>query len=893
MCAQFRTLSGNGATISFADGLGTINVGQLPDITVGLTINGDSGNTLSGQNQNRIFFINAPGQSVQINNLTLTSGLAQGGNGGSRAGGGAGLGGAVFINAGAVSFTSVAFTSNSAQGGNGQSSTAGGGGGGGGMGFAGGNGGTDSNNLLGGGGGGGAHSSGGFSGTATSGGSGGGGNGGHAGPDGEDGGANNGYPANGPDGGGGGGTYDNSPYQVSQGGNGGQGGDFGGGGGGGSSMNNYSGRGGDGGFGGGGGGGGDNGGAPAPHNNSLAGNGGFGGFGGGGGGGGGSPDEVFTGPSSGGNGGFDGGDGGHGNDGGGGGGAALGGAVFVRSNNGASVSFTDSTTDAGSLTGGLGGGSAVGGIGGNGSAAGGALFLMGGNTTFTVSMGNTETIAGSIAESSASSITKAGPGTLVLSAANSYTGGTMVTGGDLQVPNLALPGSTASVSSGAVLEYNDSGTLTQPTMTYTGTGTFRKTGAGILVFGGQGTINVDFSAGALIDVEGGTLTGTSSYQGIWANNQASLNIAGGATFDAVEGGPTGTMQVDALTGSGIFTGGYFGAFGGQTIATLGIAGGGGTFSGSISDDMGAHLAIVKTGSGTETFTGTNSYSGGTTISAGTLAIGSIGALLSGTAVINNASFVINANSTAGSISGSGTTTIAAGVALEASSFAQGGIALQLGGAAPSANSKLNVTGTLSESGILAVSLVNDFRPAKGNSFDLLDWNSRFGNFSDVQLPTLGGRIVWDSSQLNTSGTISVATTYYAGDFNRDGHVDTADISAMMLALTNFTNYETLYGLTPSNLNPQQLLLLGDINGDGKMNNADLQALINLLQSGGGSTNAVPEPSTFVLAVLAAVMVGLPLFVWPIQSKSTLGCGSRRAYLCAERGYWSRMADGRC
>jgi hypothetical protein len=41
-----------------------------------------------------------------------------------------------------------------------------------------------------------------------------------------------------------------------------------------------------------------------------------------------------------------------------------------------------------------------------------------------------------------------------------------------------------------------------------------------------------------------------------------------------------------------------------------------------------------------------------------------------------------------------------------------------------------------------------------------------------------------------------------------------------------------------------------------VNNADLQALINLLQSGGGSTNPVPEPSTFVLAVLAALMVGL-------------------------------------
>ncbi len=100
---------------------------------------------------------------------------------------------------------------------------------------------------------------------------------------------------------------------------------------------------------------------------------------------------------------------------------------------------------------------------------------MGGNTTFTVSSSNTETIAGSIAESSSSSITKAGLGTLVLSGANSYSGGTTVSGGTLRIPNLALPGSTAAVSANATLEYNDAGTLTQPGFTYTGAGTLRKT----------------------------------------------------------------------------------------------------------------------------------------------------------------------------------------------------------------------------------------------------------------------------------------------------------------------------------------------------------------------------------------------------------------------------------
>ena len=80
-------------------------------------------------------------------------------------------------------------------------------------------------------------------------------------------------------------------------------------------------------------------------------------------------------------------------------------------------------------------------------------------------------------------------------------------------------------------------------------------------------------------------------------------------------------------------------------------------------------------------------------------------------------------------------------------------------------------------------------------------------------------------------------------------MDAADILAMQQALANLPGYETAKGLTNA-----QLLLIGDINGDGVVNNADLQALINLLQSGGGSHSAVPEPTSFALlgmGILAA------------------------------------------
>ena len=62
---------------------------------------------------------------------------------------------------------------------------------------------------------------------------------------------------------------------------------------------------------------------------------------------------------------------------------------------------------------------------------------------------------------------------------------------------------------------------------------------------------------------------------------------------------------------------------------------------------------------------------------------------------------------------------------------------------------------------------------------------------------------------------------------------------MMSALANLSGYDAAH----SNLTATQLLDIEDVNHDGVVNNADLQSLLNLLQSGGGSADTVPEPSS--------------------------------------------------
>ena len=169
-----------------------------------------------------------------------------------------------------------------------------------------------------------------------------------------------------------------------------------------------------------------------------------------------------------------------------------------------------------------------------------------------------------------------------------------------------------------------------------------------------------------------TLSGANTYSGATTISAGTLRLgAVGVIPDGAGKGNvsvTGTLDLNgnSETINGLSGGGTVDNAAASTSATLTV-GGGGTFSGSITDSgTGAALALVKSGSGADLIlSGNNSYSGGTTLNsggAGRLFIGSSTALPTTGAVQVNSGATLNINAS-GSPTFNQSITLASGAAL--------------------------------------------------------------------------------------------------------------------------------------------------------------------------------------------------------------------------------------
>ncbi len=372
-----------------------------------------------------------------------------------------------------------------------------------------------------------------------------------------------------------------------------------------------------------------------------------------------------------------------------------------------------------------------------------------------------------------STLAKYGAGTLTLSGSNSYTGGTTVGGGMLEVVtggaidhgtgNLVVGGGTLSVSGGSVV-VNDATIGDGPSATgdlLVSDGQFDAAGTLRIGNGASATASLAISGGAV--TTGAAIIGDQSSRGIvtvsggsWANSgdlavdsgtltissgtvtvggtlsasaAGSIDLQGGGELRIGSGGAGGVLQADlTFAGSLVFD---------STVAT--------TYGGTL-DGTGA---LTKTGSGTLTLTnaGTYGYSGPTTVSAGGLVID--GSLVNSSVVVDDGGVVGGSGTVVNSVTVNSGGTLAPGLAGGPSLLTVGALSLQDGSLSSfgivGTGARAGTAGTNYDSvgiddpsistfaGTLRLNFSNPVAIANGEVFQLFafDGGNPVGNFSSV------------------------------------------------------------------------------------------------------------------------------------------------------------------
>jgi fibronectin-binding autotransporter adhesin len=363
--------------------------------------------------------------------------------------------------------------------------------------------------------------------------------------------------------------------------------------------------------------------------------------------------------------------------------------------------YTGVTTVAGGAT------LQVGSAAGNGAIAGAVAD----NGTLVFGGSGTNILSGII--SGSGTVVQSGSGTTILAAANSYSGGTTISAGTLQLGN---GGTTGSIPGNV-------------------------TDNGILAFARSGTTSFDgviSGSGGVTVVSGTTvLTAADSYTGTTTiNSSAGLVLTGTGSISASSVTDNGTLDVSVIASPQIAS---LAGSGGVTLGgnTLTIAGGTGAFSGSLTGTGG-----LTVNGGTETLSGSNGYTGATTINGGTLAVS--GSILNSSGVTVNSGGTLAGSGSVSNVTVNSGGAIQAGVAAAGTLNVNGTVAYASGAntvisVSSASAGKIAISGAESLAGTLSIASADGTYPL-GQKLTVLTANGGVsGAYTLTQLQTTGAQ----------------------------------------------------------------------------------------------------------------------------------------------------------
>ncbi len=367
---------------------------------------------------------------------------------------------------------------------------------------------------------------------------------------------------------------------------------------------------------------------------------------------------------------------------------------------------------------------------------------------------------------------------------------------------------------------------------------------------GFGTVtSQNLNNNGTISGDGGTLTiSTVAFPDLDGSNEMGVinALTGGVRVTGNFGGLfvfDGTMNIGGgntflMTNHGIFNSGMMNMSGGTYSAplftqsdTLAVTGGINTLSSSSTFSGGSTTTIAGGASlrinGSASFVPTANVNG-----AGTLDI------LAGSDASGNANLGVNVINRGAVAPGTspGTWTIGGNYTQTAS----GRYEWETAGTNPAQADRITITGNASLSGVLDITVIGPFNPDWGDSWTIMSYASRVGDFTSFIAPALAPNHFWWRSVGATEYVLGVRN---AADTNRDGVVNFLDLN----------NVLSFFGQAAAGVFGMPGLI-GDANEDGVVNFLDLNLVLSFFGQS-APANLIPTPGSAALMALAAGLVG--------------------------------------